>query len=242
MTAAIITRNVCKSFSIASQATPILRGISLEIARGETVFLVGPSGSGKTTLLSVLGCILSPDQGDIEVLGRPVSRLSNAKLTAFRGEHLGFVFQNFNLFPTLSALDNVQLALSMRGWPLRASRERAAQMLEQVGLAHRLDTRPARLSGGECQRVAIARGLAAEPSIVFADEPTASLDAESGQSAMRLLQRLVIERGGSLVVVTHDNRIASFADRILRLEDGRLAADDHEFAPSHSIAQREAVS
>jgi putative ABC transport system ATP-binding protein len=232
MTAAIVARDVCKSFCNGAQTTHILRGVSLEIAPRETVFLVGPSGSGKTTLLSVLGCILTPDRGEVEVLGRPVAKLSNVELTAFRSEHLGFVFQSFNLFPTLSALDNVQLALSMRGWTRSAAKDKAAHMLEQVGLKHRLHTRPARLSGGECQRVAIARGLAADPAIVFADEPTASLDADSGQSAMRLLSRLVHERGGSLVVVTHDNRIASFAHRVLHLEDGQLAQDQSEFSPA----------
>ncbi len=224
---AIIARNVRKDIHNGSQATPILRGVSLEIAMGETVFLTGPSGSGKTTLLSVLGCILTPDAGSVHVLGRTVNKLNADELTGFRSDNLGFVFQSFNLFPTLSALDNVQLALSMRGWKQRSAKDKATHMLEQVGLGHRLHTRPAKLSGGECQRVAIARGLASDPAIVFADEPTASLDADNGQAVMRLLTHLVRDRGGSLVVVTHDNRIASFADRVLRLEDGVLSGFEH---------------
>jgi putative ABC transport system ATP-binding protein len=190
---------------------------------GETVFLVGPSGSGKTTLLSILGCILTPDHGNVRVLGQEVSRMTPEELTAFRRNNLGFIFQTFNLFPTLSALDNVRLALVMRGVGSRAATDRAKDLLNQVGLFHRALSRPAQLSTGECQRVAVARALADDPAVLFADEPTASLDAENGQAVMKLLTRLVQERGLTLVVVTHDNRIFPYADRILRLEDGCLA-------------------
>jgi putative ABC transport system ATP-binding protein len=145
------------------------------------------------------------------------------ELTAFRREHLGFVFQTFNLFPTLSAQDNVALALTIREVPVKQAGERAAELLNQVGMWHRRRARPAQLSSGECQRLAVARALADEPAIVFADEPTASLDAENGQAIMKLLTRLVRERGGTLVVVTHDNRIFPYADRMLRLEDGCMA-------------------
>jgi putative ABC transport system ATP-binding protein len=207
----------------------VLRGVSLQIARGETAYLVGPSGSGKTTLLSIMGCILTPERGSVRVLGQEIAGMGRAQLTAFRREHLGFIFQSFNLFPTLSALDNVALALTMRGTGLRAATKRAGELLGQVGLSHRARSRPAQLSGGECQRVAIARALADNPAVLFADEPTASLDAENGQSVLRLLTRLVQERGVTLVVVTHDNRIFPFADRILHLEDGRLAHEStHE--------------
>jgi putative ABC transport system ATP-binding protein len=144
-------------------------------------------------------------------------------LEAFRREHLGFVFQTFNLFPTLSALDNVRLALCMRGVPRKDAKARAAELLAQVGLEHRSWLRPTRLSTGECQRVAVARALANEPAILMADEPTASLDAENGQAVMRLLTRLTKERGVTVVIVTHDYRILPYADRILRLEDGYLA-------------------
>jgi putative ABC transport system ATP-binding protein len=218
----IVARDIDKSFGSGRTATPVLRGVSLELARGESVFLIGPSGSGKTTLLSLLGCILTADRGQIEVLGQDVSRLAPEQRAAFRRNHIGFVFQNFNLFPTLSALDNVRLALCIRGVAARAAKRRAGELLEQVGLSHRARLRPSRLSTGECQRVAIARALAGDPAILMADEPTAALDAENGQAVMRLFTDLVRDRRSTLLVVTHDNRIFPFADRILRLSDGRL--------------------
>jgi putative ABC transport system ATP-binding protein len=214
--------DVHKSFGAGSTRTAILRGATLRVARGETVFLSGPSGSGKTTLLSILGCILSADQGRVWVLGQEVSRLGAEDGTAFRRRHLGFVFQNFLLFPALSALDNLRVALAVREMPLRRARERAAALLREVGLEKQARQRPAQLSTGECQRVAIARALADEPPLLLADEPTASLDAENGAAVMQLLMRLVRERGTTLLVVTHDSRIFSFADRILRLEGGRV--------------------
>jgi putative ABC transport system ATP-binding protein len=157
--------------------------------------------------------------------------MSSVELTTFRRENLGFIFQTFNLFPTLSAQDNVALALAMRRVPLRQAMQRAAELLNRVGLWHRRKARPSQMSGGECQRVAIARALADDPAIIFADEPTASLDAENGQAVMKLLTRLVQERGGTLVVVTHDNRVFPYADRILRLEDGCMA---HEWVPAET--------
>ncbi len=217
---ALRAADIHKSFG--SRRVPILRGISLEVDAGETVFLVGPSGSGKTTLLSILGCILTADRGRLEVLGEDVTSLAAEPLTLFRRNHLGFIFQSFNLFPNLSALDNICLTLAMRGVGLRQATRQARELLEQVGLAERARLRPAQLSTGECQRVAVARALADSPAVLFADEPTASLDAENGQAVMGLLAGLVRERGAALVVVTHDNRIFSYADRILRLEDGRI--------------------
>jgi putative ABC transport system ATP-binding protein len=202
---------------------PILRGVNLTVTCGETVFLVGPSGSGKTTLLSILGCLLTPDEGSVEVLGQDVSNMSVAELTAFRRDNLGFIFQSFNLFPTLSALDNVCLAMTIRGASLREAEGRAAELLGQVGLGRRARLRPGQLSTGECQRVAIARSLANDPLVLFADEPTASLDAENGQIVLGLLTTIVRLHNASLVVVTHDDRIFPFADRIVRLNDGRVA-------------------
>ncbi len=235
ITPAILARNVSKSFRTGQQQTTILRGVSLDIARGEIVYLVGPSGSGKSTLLSILGCLLSSDSGRVEVLGRNVGKMTQAEQTAFRQEHLGFIFQTFNLFPTLSALDNVRLALAMRGVPVREARRRSAQLLDQVGLGDRGRLRPGQLSTGQGQRVAVARALAGNPLVLFADEPTASLDAENGLAAMELLSRLVRFRNMTLVVVTHDSRVFSFADRILHLEDGRLRREWTEKAPpAHS--------
>ena len=224
MTSTIVARDVHKSYGSGRNQTPILRGVSLEVARGEVVFLIGPSGSGKTTLLSLLGCILNPDRGMVKVLDHEVSRLSTDQLTAFRLHHLGFIFQSFNLLPTLSALDNVRLAFLIRGCTRGESKGRAADLLDLVGLSHRCRLFPAQLSTGECQRVAIARALAGDPAVLLADEPTASIDAENGQIVMRLLTGLVKDRGMTLMIVTHDNRIYPFADRILRLEDGRLAS------------------
>jgi putative ABC transport system ATP-binding protein len=214
-----------KSFGSGPQRTPILQGVNVEVARGETVFLVGPSGSGKTTLLSILGCILTPDRGSVQVLGQEIAGMRPEQLTALRRRSLGFIFQSFNLFPNLSALDNIRLVLAMRGLPGKAACARAADLLHQVGLGARAQLRPAQLSTGECQRVAVARALADDPAILLADEPTASLDADNGQAVLELLSRLTRERGTTLVVVTHDSRIFPFADRILKLQDGRLTAD-----------------
>lgn len=222
---AVAAREIHKSFGTGTGRMPILRGVSLTVDRGETVFLVGPSGSGKTTLLSILGCLLTLDSGTVRVLGEDVSELSANELTAFRRDNLGFIFQSFNLFPTLSALDNVCLAMTIRGVSLRAARVRAEELLEQVGLGKRARLWPAQLSTGECQRVAIARSLANDPVVLFADEPTASLDAENGQIVLGLLTTLVRIRNASLVVVTHDERIFPFADRIVRLNDGRVALE-----------------
>lgn len=227
MPLAILAREVHKKFRTGNVDTPILRGVGLGISRGETVFLVGPSGSGKTTLLSIIGCLLRSDAGRVEILGQDITKMSGSQLTDFRRQHLAFVFQTFNLFPTLSALDNVRLTLCMRGESLQAASRRAAELLDQVNLMGRAHSKPAQLSSGECQRVAIARALSLDPDIVFADEPTAALDADNGQVVLQLMTDLVQQRQKTLVVVTHDERIFSFADRILRLEDGRLT---HAFA------------
>jgi putative ABC transport system ATP-binding protein len=235
MNAALVAQDICKSFGTGSRRTPILHGVSLEVARGETVFLVGPSGSGKTTLLSILGCLLTPDQGSIKVLGQEVAGMTPDRLTDLRRSHFSFIFQSFNLFPTLSALDNIRLALAMRGVPLKAATARAVDLLNQVGLGKRARLRPGHLSTGESQRVAVARALAAEPAILLADEPTAALDAENGQAVLHLLTRLVHDRGVTLVIVTHDNRIFPFADRILHLEDGRLRQEWQPTTPRPPI-------
>jgi putative ABC transport system ATP-binding protein len=232
---AVAAWDVTKSFGTGASRTPILRGVGLTVARGETVFLVGPSGSGKSTLLSILGCLLSPDSGTVQVLGHDVSKFSPESLTNFRRERLGFIFQSFNLFPTLSALDNVRLAMTLRGIGLRTARARAIELLDQVGLGRRARLRPAQLSTGECQRVAIARALVNDPTVIFADEPTASLDAENGQIVLGLLTTLVQLRNAALIVVTHDHRIFPYADRIVQLTDGRIAHDPSQSAFELSI-------
>jgi putative ABC transport system ATP-binding protein len=231
--------NIHMGFGTGRCRAGVLRGVSMGATRGETVFLVGPSGSGKTTLLSILGCILTPDDGQLTIMGKDMAGMRPEQLSAFRRRHLGFIFQNFHLFPNLSALDNIRLALSMRGQSLRQATDQAADLLNQVGLWHRSHLRPAQLSTGECQRVAVARSLVNAPAILFADEPTASLDADNGQAVMKLLSRLVQERNVTLVVVTHDSRIFPFADRILQLEQGRLVHPDKasDSGPPPSVGQ-----
>jgi putative ABC transport system ATP-binding protein len=219
---AISASNVRKTYGKGEQRATVLESVSVAVEPGQIVFLVGPSGSGKTTLLSILGCLLQPDQGTVQVLGSDVTRMNRAERAAFRGQHMGFVFQTFNLFPNLSAFDNIRLSLTLREVPLPRASLLAGDVLRSVGLAHRAHLRPGLLSTGECQRVAIARALASNPSLVFADEPTASLDAHNGLVVMNLLTDLVRQKGGTLMVVTHDYRIHHFADRILHLEDGRL--------------------
>jgi putative ABC transport system ATP-binding protein len=239
---ALLAQGVYKGFGTGPRRSPILRGVSLQVVQGQTLFLVGPSGSGKSTLLSILGCLLTPDAGSLRVLGEDVCHLGPDALTAFRRQHLSFVFQSFHLFPTLSALDNIRLALTMRGAALPAATRRAEELLDRVCLGHRTRLRPAQLSTGECQRVAIARALAADANILFADEPTASLDAENGQVVMHLLTDLGQQRGLTLVVVTHDERIFSFADCILRLDDGVVTEELTAAAGSrchlHDTAER----
>lgn len=225
MVPALTAAYVYKGFGSGARRAPVLRGVSLEVLQGQTVFLVGPSGSGKTTLLSILGCLLTPDHGSVRVLGHDVSHMSPEQLTAFRRQHVGFIFQNFHLFPTLSALDNIRMTLIMRGVASAVATQRSQELLDQVCVGHRAHLRPAQLSTGECQRVAVARALAGDPAILFADEPTAALDAENGQVVMHLLTDLVRSRGSTLVVVTHDERIFPFADRSLRLEDGSIIAE-----------------
>lgn len=218
------TRGVAKSYRRGSTMTPVLNGIDLDIARGECVFLAGPSGSGKTTLLSILGCILSPDEGSVEILGEDVTAMPGDQRARLRRDRLGFVFQRFQLIRGLTSLRNVCVPLTLQGVPQRAAEKRAAALLEAVGLAQRAHYHPQNMSAGQCQRVAMARALVSDPELILADEPTASLDAASGQEAMKLLRRLTTEEGKTAVVVTHDPRIFPFADRILWLENGCVAS------------------
>jgi putative ABC transport system ATP-binding protein len=219
---AISVRNVTKTYAAGRTAFRALDGVDLDIESGELMLLMGPSGSGKTTLLSIIGCILRPTSGVVRILGREVSTLSERELPGVRLEHLGFVFQGFNLFQALTASQNVELALHLKGMSRREARRRAAELLDQVGLTAKRSTYPADLSGGQKQRIAIARALAGEPPIILADEPTAALDWKSGLTVMRLLQDLAHKRERAVVLVTHDSRIVEFADRIVRIEDGRI--------------------
>ncbi len=229
MERAVAVRGVTKTFGEGAAAVRALEGVELDVHRGELMLLMGPSGSGKTTLLSIMGCILRPSAGSVQIRGFEVTDLDERDLPWVRLKHIGFVFQGFNLFPTLTALENVELALDLRGvrgWP---ARRRAGELLEQVGLADKGQAYPADLSGGQKQRVAIARALAGEPEIILADEPTGALDSQSGRLVIDLLRELAHARGRAVTVVTHDSRILEFADRILQLEDGKIV--DQSYGP-----------
>jgi putative ABC transport system ATP-binding protein len=199
-----------------------LRGVTFSAGAGEMTLLVGPSGCGKTTLISAIAGMLTPDAGSISVFGSDLRKLSRGKLTAFRAKSVGFVFQQFNLLPALTATENASIPLRIVGASAGEANRRAAALLDRLGLAAHRDRFPTQLSGGQQQRVAIARALVHEPHLVVCDEPTASLDAESGHAAMALLRELAVRADRAVIVVTHDNRIFSFADRIAHMADGRI--------------------
>ncbi|MCW5704755.1 MAG: ABC transporter ATP-binding protein [Bradyrhizobium sp.] len=201
-----------------------LKGVDLSLMGGELVLLMGPSGSGKTTLLSILGCLMTPNDGTVRVRGEPVGNLDPEALAGIRRNHIGFVFQSYHLFPTLSAEDNVRLALDVRGE--RSQRKAAREVLGLVGLAHKTKAFPNELSGGEQQRVAIARAIVGKPSVILADEPTGALDAENGKAIMTLLADIAKDSSRGVLVVTHDPRIVPFASRIVHIEDGRIVRQE----------------
>jgi putative ABC transport system ATP-binding protein len=234
MTPVLEAVGLTKTYAQGEAAMRALDGVSIALRPGELALFVGPSGSGKTTLLSILGCILRPTSGTLAVMGHDVTSLGERDLPAIRRDHIGFIFQGFNLFPTLTAQANVALALDVRGVPRRAARQRAAMLLEQVGLGTKRDAFPADMSGGQKQRIAIARALAADPPIILADEPTAALDSNSGRVVMDLLKRLAHERGRAVAIVTHDNRMLGYADRMVKMEDGRVVSDQAASSESPS--------
>jgi putative ABC transport system ATP-binding protein len=207
-----------------------LRGVSLSLTAGELTLLMGPSGSGKTTLLSILGCMLTPNQGTVRIRGKPTEGVGPELLAKLRREHVGFVFQSYHLFPTLTATDNVRLVLDVRGERSAAAVVKAREALAMVGLSHKTRSYPRELSGGEQQRVAIARAIVGRPSAVLADEPTAALDGENGHAIMTLLARIAEDRSRGVLVVTHDPRILPFAHRIVRIEDGRIVGEEKGIA------------
>jgi len=219
MQPAIAVRGVTKTYDNRSFA---LNGADLDVPRGEVMLLKGPSGSGKTTLLSIMGCILRPTAGQVWINGAEVAKLPESKLPDVRLHNIGFIFQGFNLFPALTAAENVALTLNLKGVRGGEAKKKARTLLDQVGLDKKYDAFPADLSGGQKQRVAIARALAGEPKIILADEPTASLDSTSGRSVMELMTNLAHKEDRAVVIVTHDNRIEQFADRTVHISDGRL--------------------
>lgn len=217
---AISVRNLTKNYTEGGARVPALRGVDLDVCPGELMLLMGPSGSGKTTLLSIMGCILTASSGSVRIGGRDVTALDEKDLPGVRLAHIGFVFQGFNLFPTLTAGENVELMLDLKGIRAHDAKRRAHALLQQVGLGEKYDSFPSNLSGGQKQRVAIARALAGDPQIILADEPTAALDSHTGRNVMELMRELAHKRGRAVVIVTHDPRMVEFADRITHIEDG----------------------
>lgn len=217
---------ITKVFGSGAGEVKPLKGINLKLYAGELTLLMGPSGSGKTTLLSILGCILSPTEGHLVVAGNSTQGKDAEGLADIRRRHVGFVFQGYNLFPTMTATENVMLALDVRAKPVVDPQTQALNALIAVGLGHRAKSYPAKLSGGEKQRVALARALAGAPSVILADEPTAALDAENGRSVMALLEKVAQDPTRAVLAVTHDHRTLPYADRIVRIEDGRIQSDE----------------
>jgi putative ABC transport system ATP-binding protein len=227
-----------------------LKGVGLSLAPGELTLLMGPSGSGKTTLLSVLGCMMTPTEGSVRVCGQSTKDAGPEQLAMLRRNHIGFIFQSYHLFPTLNALDNVRLALDVRGEHGWSARRRAKQALTTVGLGHKTRSFPSELSGGEQQRVAIARAIVGKAPVILADEPTAALDSKNGHAIMDVLAKIAADPTRAVLVVTHDPRIVPFAKRIIRIEDGlivseerrsegRSTGEDHSFGDDHDMKKRE---
>ena len=219
---AIVAKGVEMEFKSQKRCFQILKGIDLAIPKGNIQLLMGPSGSGKTTLLSILAGLMTPTRGKVSLLGEDITSMSRQKLTKFRQQNIGFIFQNFNLFPALTASENIEVALNIQGINRKTAKYQAQVLLEQVGLENQSEQKPSDLSGGQKQRVAIARALAGAPQLIMADEPTAALDSKSGHSVIELLRALAKEQGCTVLMVTHDPRIIDVADSVTYLEDGVL--------------------
>ena len=219
---AVVLRGVTKEFNTGETKTVALADIDLELPYGELVLLVGPSGCGKTTLISVVAGLLDATRGEVEVLGYNLTRMRGSRKVNFRGENIGFVFQQYNLLPALTAVENACVPLLIAGWKRKEAVAKAAELLKAVGLGERLNSFPNQLSGGQQQRVAIARALVHEPRLLVCDEPTAALDAASGRTVMELIRRVAVQPDRAVVVVTHDSRVYDFGDRMVTMADGRI--------------------
>ncbi len=227
---------IVKVLGDAPNEVKVLKGIDLSLHAGELTLLMGPSGSVKTTLLSIIGCILSPTEGSLSLAGRSTKGMSKEGLANLRRRHVGFVFQSYNLVPTLSAVENVMLALDLRDINGADAYDMAADALVSVGLSHRINAAPSKMSGGEKQRVAIARALAGSPSVILADEPTAALDGQNGQAVMELLAEVAQDTKRAVLAVTHDHRTLQYADRIVRIDDGQIASSERPKLEGKSYA------
>ena len=224
MSLVIKIRNITRDFPLGNEIVKVLKGIDLDIERGEYVALMGPSGSGKSTLMNLLGCLDTPTSGSYELNGNDVSNMTDDELAEIRNKEIGFVFQTFNLLPRTTALENVALPMIYAGASKSERTERAKQVLTDVGLADRMDHRPNQLSGGQRQRVAVGRALVNKPSIILADEPTGNLDSKTSEEIMNLFND-IHKAGNTVIVVTHEEDIAERAHRIIRLRDGVVESD-----------------
>ncbi len=219
---AVIVRGIEKSFGDGGSKLTVLKGINLEAADGEIMMLVGPSGCGKTTLISIIAGTMNAEQGDVEVFGQHLLKMKKSAITRFRAQNIGFIFQAFNLIPTLNVAENVSVPLLIQGVSARKAEQKGREMLERVGLGDKWKNRPNQLSGGQQQRVAIARALVHEPRLIICDEPTAALDAKNGEMVMELFHDVARKPGRSVIIVTHDNRIFKYADQIAQMDDGKI--------------------
>ena len=222
---AINARGISKAYKIGKTRQQVLKNVDFNAYHGQVTMIMGPSGSGKSTLIAALSGLMRPDEGEVLALGESLWTKNNRRIDRFRLDHCGFIFQGFNLFPSLDATEQVVQILRYCGLAKREAHARATAVLESVGLGQRLHQKPAELSGGEKQRVAIARAMAKSPSLIFADEPTSALDSENGQVIIKLLHEAARQRGAAIVVVTHDPRLEAHADRIIHMEDGKILDD-----------------
>jgi putative ABC transport system ATP-binding protein len=223
-------RNLKKSYTRGHQAVDALKGVSLTVERGQFVSIMGPSGSGKSTLMHIIGGLDRATSGNVLLSGQAIESFSDNDLSAFRRRKLGFIFQFFNLLPTLTALENVALPLLLDGKAMKEITPKATELLELIGLKHRMDHRPDQLSGGEMQRVAIARALVTDPLLILADEPTGNLDTKTGTTVLELLAQMARERGHTILMVTHDPRAAAFGNRLVTMKDGLMESDETRHA------------
>ena len=231
--AAICARGIARDFEAGQTTIRVLHGIDADIRSGEMTYVVGESGSGKTTLSSIMCGILYPTEGEVKVFGTDIYKLTDTQLVKFRLQNIGFIFQQYNLIPSIDAASNAAVPLIAQGMPREEARERAKVLLDKLNIGNQADKLPRQLSGGQQQRVAIARALVHEPRLVVCDEPTAALDARSGRRVMDLLREVAVAPDRACIIVTHDNRIFDLADRIIVLEDGRITHDGKEMPDDH---------